>query len=109
MAAVTSKILDQLFETIEQRKGTDPDKSYTSKLFARGRSKIAQKFGEEAVELVVAALSEGRAEIVSESADMLYHLLVLWADCGIPPADVWAELDKRQGVSGLDEKKARKK
>ena len=102
-------ILDELFGVIASRKGTDPDKSYTAKLFARGRGKIAQKFGEEAVETVVAALSEGKDELVGESADTLYHLLVLWADCGVEPAKVWAELSRRAGTSGIDEKKSRAK
>ena len=109
MAASTKETLDRLFETIDSRKGTDPDKSYTAKLFDRGRGKIAQKFGEEAFEVVVAALSEGPARLVSGSADLIYHLLVLWAECGVTPAEVCAELEKRQGISGLDEKKARKK
>ena len=104
-----STVLDELYSVIASRKGTDPDKSYTAKLFARGRGKIAQKFGEEAVETVVAALSEGKDELVGESADTLYHLLVLWADCGIEPAKVWAELARRAGTSGIDEKKARAK
>lgn len=107
--AQDSKILDDLYKTIASRKGTDPEKSYTAKLFARGRGKIAQKFGEEAVETVVAALSEGKAELVGESADTLYHLLVLWADCGVEPGQVWAELARRVGVSGIDEKKSRAK
>ncbi|RAU23690.1 phosphoribosyl-ATP diphosphatase [Paramagnetospirillum kuznetsovii] len=102
-------VLDELYGVIASRKGTDPDKSYTAKLFSRGRGKIAQKFGEEAVEAVVAALSEGKDELVGESADTLYHLLVLWADCGIDPAKVWAELDRRVGTSGIDEKKSRAK
>jgi len=104
-----SSILDELFGVIASRKGTDPDKSYTAKLFARGRGKIAQKFGEEAVETVVAALSEGKEELVGESADALYHLLVLWADCGVEPGRVWAELSRRAGTSGIDEKKSRAK
>jgi phosphoribosyl-ATP pyrophosphohydrolase len=107
--AQDSKILDDLYKVIASRKGTDPDKSYTAKLFARGRGKIAQKFGEEAVETVVAALSEGKDELVGESADTLYHLLVLWADCGIEPGKVWAELARRTGTSGIDEKKSRAK
>ncbi|CAA7613467.1 Phosphoribosyl-ATP pyrophosphatase [Candidatus Terasakiella magnetica] len=104
-----SKILDDLYTVIASRRGTDPEKSYTAKLFARGRGKIAQKFGEEAVETVVAALSEGKDELIGESADTLYHLLVLWADCGVEPAKVWAELSRRAGTSGIDEKKARAK
>lgn len=107
--AQDGKILDELYTVIASRKGSDPDKSYTAKLFARGRGKIAQKFGEEAVEAVVAGLAEGKAELVGESADTLYHLLVLWADCGVEPAQVWAELARRVGTSGIDEKKSRAK
>ncbi len=107
--AQDGSVLDELFAVIASRKGTDPDKSYTAKLFARGRGKIAQKFGEEAVEAVVAALSEGKDELVAESADTLYHMMVLWADCGIDPVKVWAELARRGGTSGIDEKKSRSK
>lgn len=102
-------ILDALAATIASRKTADPESSYTAKLFAKGRKKIAQKVGEEGVETAIAAVSEKPADVVSESADLLYHLLVLWADVGIPPQDVWAELQKRVGVSGVEEKKARKK
>jgi len=107
--ACTAEILDDLHAIILSRRGTDADKSYTAKLFARGRGKIAQKFGEEAVETVVAALAEGREELAAESADMLYHLLVLWAECGVEPAQVWGELERRLGTSGIDEKKSRAK
>ena len=107
--AIDDTILDQLYDTIASRKGGDPEKSYTAKLFSRGRNKIAQKLGEEAVETVIAALGETPDHVVSESADLLYHLLVLWADCGVTPAQVWGELAERQGISGVDEKKSRKK
>jgi len=106
---LNAKVLDQLYDTIAARKGSDPDKSYTAKLFTRGRAKIAQKLGEEAVETVIAAIGETPTEVIGESADLLYHLLVLWADCAITPDQVWAELAKRQGISGIDEKKSRKK
>lgn len=105
----TSHAIDALFTVIASRKGADPETSYTAKLFAKGRPKIAQKLGEEAVEAVVAALAQGKAELVGESADLLYHLLVLWAECGIRPEEVWAELARRSGTSGIDEKKSRKK
>jgi phosphoribosyl-ATP pyrophosphohydrolase len=107
--ARNAEILDDLHAVILSRRGTDPEKSYTAKLFARGRGKIAQKFGEEAVETVVAALSEGKEELADESADMLYHLLVLWAECGVEPSRVWVELERRLGTSGIDEKKSRAK
>ncbi|MBT5108049.1 MAG: phosphoribosyl-ATP diphosphatase [Rhodospirillaceae bacterium] len=100
--------LDRLFAVIAARKGADPKSSYTAKLFAKGAPKIAQKLGEEAVETVIAALSEDRAAVTSESADLLYHLLVLWAERGVTPDAVWAELARREGVSGLTEKASRK-
>jgi phosphoribosyl-ATP pyrophosphohydrolase len=108
MADSNGRVLDQLFETLKARKGTDPEKSYTAKLFSRGRPKIAQKLGEEAVETVIAALSETPDRLVGESADLLYHLLVLWADCEIEPYQIWNELESRIGTSGHDEKKLRK-
>ena len=101
-------VLDQLFTVISSRKGADPQASYTAKLFAKGSNKIAQKFGEEAVETIIAALSETPDHLVSESADVLYHLLVLWADHNIQPEQIWQELARRQGISGIDEKNTRK-
>jgi phosphoribosyl-ATP pyrophosphohydrolase len=101
--------IDGLFAVIAGRKGADPETSYTAKLFAKGRGKIAQKVGEEAVETVIAALSQGSDKVVSESADLLYHLLVLWAETGVKPEDVWAELERRAGVSGITEKNSRNK
>jgi phosphoribosyl-ATP pyrophosphohydrolase len=103
-----AEIIEELFAVIESRKGADPQSSYTAKLFARGKGKIAQKTGEEAVELVIASLSEGRDAVIGESADLLYHLMVLWAEAGVAPADVFAELRRREGVSGIAEKAARK-
>jgi len=98
-----------LYEVVKARKGADPDSSYTARLYAKGINKIAQKLGEEAVETVVAAVAEDNAHVVSESADLLYHLLVLWAAKDVAPADVWAELDRRFGTSGVAVKEARKK
>ena len=106
---MSAEVLDRLFEVIEARKGADADSSYTAKLFAKGRPKIAQKVGEEGVETVIAALAETPADVINESADLLYHLLVLWADCDINPEDVWAELQKREGISGISEKASRAK
>jgi phosphoribosyl-ATP pyrophosphohydrolase len=100
-------VLDRLWRVINARRGGDPQASYTARLFLRGRAKIAQKLGEEAVELVIEAIRGGHAELVGESADLLYHLLVLWADAGIAPAEVAAELARREGKSGLDEKRVR--
>jgi phosphoribosyl-ATP pyrophosphohydrolase len=104
----TVEILERLFATIESRKGADPASSYTAKLFHKGPRKIAQKVGEEAVETVIAATSEGREELAAESADLLYHLLVLWAAHGLRPEEVWARLAAREGVSGVSEKASRK-
>ena len=104
----TDHTLDRLFSAIAARKGADPKSSYTAKLFAQGAPKIAQKLGEEAVETVIAALTEERAAVTAESADLLYHLLVLWVERGGTPEDVWAELARREGVSGLAEKASRK-
>lgn len=103
----TAKTLDVLYATVAARKGADPEASYTAKLYARGTAKIAQKLGEEAVETVIAAMSGDRDETVKESADLLYHLMVLLADAGIPPEEVYAELARREGLSGLAEKAAR--
>jgi phosphoribosyl-ATP pyrophosphohydrolase len=107
MSESPAAVIGRLFVTIESRKGADPETSYTAKLFSRGRAKIAQKVGEEAVETVIEAMRGDRDKIVSESADLLYHLMVLWADAGLTPDDIWAKLETREGVSGIAEKKAR--
>ena len=101
--------LDRLFATIAARKGADPDVSYTAKLLAAGVEKCARKFGEEATEAVIAAIKQDKAELARESADVLYHLAVLWAASGISPEDVYAVLKSREGVSGLEEKAGRKR
>ncbi|MBI3514068.1 MAG: phosphoribosyl-ATP diphosphatase [Proteobacteria bacterium] len=100
MNAVTSEVMDRLYGVIAARKGADPTESYTAKLFSRGTPKIAQKLGEEAVELVIEAVRADKKRIVAESTDLLYHLLVLWADAGVTPGEVWAELGRREGTSG---------
>ena len=99
--------LDRLWRVIQSRRGADPQTSYTARLFSRGRAKIAQKLGEEAVEAVIEGVGGNPAALVGESADLLYHLLVLWAAAGISPTDVAAELARREGTSGLAEKRAR--
>ena len=99
--------LTRLEATIAARRGADPASSYVAKLSAAGRAKIAQKVGEEAVETVIAAMSGDPAKLTSEAADLMFHLLILLADGGITLADVAAELDRREGVSGLTEKAAR--
>jgi len=100
--------LDKLFATAEQRKGGDPTSSYTAKLLGEGVEKCAKKFGEEAVELALASVGGDKGAIAAESADVLYHLSVLWAASGITPDDVYAALRAREGQSGLAEKAARK-
>lgn len=100
-------VLDALFQVVKGRKTADPESSYTAKLYAGGTPKIARKVGEESVETVVAALSGNEAEVISESADVLYHLIVLWADLGIDAEAVWSELEKRTGISGIEEKNSR--
>ena len=99
--------LDALFEIIRSRRDADPETSYTAKLFARGEAKIAQKVGEEAVETVIEGLRDDPEALASESADLLYHLLVLWAAKGVAPEQVWDKLLQRKGTSGLAEKLAR--
>lgn len=100
-------VLTSLYDIIKSRKGGDVTTSYTAKLFDRGIKKIAQKVGEEATEIVIAAVDKDKKEIISESADLLFHLLVLWADQDVHPNDVLAELTQRKGTSGIDEKKSR--
>ena len=107
-AKSNAKVLDRLFGVITSRKGGDPEKSYTAKLFSRGTDKIAQKVGEEAVETLIEAVRGNRQALTEESADLLYHLLVLWADSKVKASDVWSTLEMRFGDSGggIDEKKA---
>ena len=87
-----SETLDRLFATIAARKGADADTSYTAKLLGEGVEKCAKKFGEEAVETALAAVSGDKTHLAAESADALYHLAVLWAAAGITPDDVYAVL-----------------
>ena len=88
-------LLDDLYSVIASRKGGNPEDSYTANLFEKGLSKIAQKVGEEAVETVIDGVSGPRERVISESADLLYHLLVLWAARDVKPEEVWDELAKR--------------
>lgn len=105
--AADARQLDALFETIVSRKADDPASSYTARLVAGGAPLCARKLGEEAVETVVAALSADRAALVAESADLLYHWLVLLAERGVEPSAVYAELARREGRSGIEEKASR--
>jgi phosphoribosyl-ATP pyrophosphohydrolase len=104
-----AETLDRLYRAILDRREADPDTSYTARLFHRGRAKIAQKLGEEAVETVIEALGGDKDKLAQESADLLYHLLVLWADVGLKPKDVYDVLAAREGTSGIAEKASRKK
>ena len=99
--------LERLAATIEARRQADPETSWTARLLSRGPGRCAEKFGEEAVEAIVAAVSGSREELTAEAADVLYHLLVMLAARDIPLTDVLAELERREGISGVDEKAAR--
>ena len=100
--------LDRLYAAIIARRSGDPATSYVAKLTAKGRLKLAQKFGEEAVETVIAAVAQDRAALVGEAADAVFHLLLLLADADVTLDDLRAELARREGVSGLAEKANRK-
>ncbi|QDX26090.1 phosphoribosyl-ATP diphosphatase [Sphingomonas suaedae] len=100
-------ILDTLEAVIRDRRSGDPAASYVAKLTAKGRAKIAQKLGEEAVEAAIAAVQDDRAGLTGEAADLIFHLLVLLADMDLSLDDVRAELARREGVSGIDEKAGR--
>jgi phosphoribosyl-ATP pyrophosphohydrolase len=100
-------ILDRLWSTVMSRRGGDPDVSHSARLLARGTAKVAQKLGEEAVEAVIEATLGNRPALIGESADVLYHLMVVWVDAGIRPEEVWAELERREAISGIAEKAAR--
>ena len=100
--------LDRLAATIAARRGADPDTSWTAKLLAKGPEKCAEKFGEEAIEAIVEAVKGDRQRLTAEAADVLYHLLVMLAARDVTLEDVSAEQERREGVSGIDEKAARK-
>jgi phosphoribosyl-ATP pyrophosphohydrolase len=107
--AIRQHTLERLYKTIESRKGADPNSSYTARLMAKGPIKLAQKLGEEAIEAAIEGVRGDRKKLVAESADLFYHLLALWASRNVKPAQVWAELARREGRSGLEEKAARQK
>ena len=106
-AAGGSDVLDRLWSVVQARRDADPASSHSARLLGRGTAKVAQKFGEEAVECLIEAVAGNRMALVAESADVLYHLLVLWVDAGVRPDEVWGELVRREGVSGIAEKAAR--
>jgi len=106
----SAAVLDRLHAVILSRKETgDTANSHSARLLARGTAKVAQKFGEEAVECLIEAVRGDRHALIGESADVLYHLLVLWVNAGISPGEIWTELQRREGVSGIAEKAARPK
>ena len=101
-------VLDRLWATIESRRlAGNAETSHSARLIARGTQKVAQKLGEEAVELVIEAVARNRPATISESADVLYHMMLLLVDAGITPSEVWAELRRREGISGIAEKASR--
>jgi phosphoribosyl-ATP pyrophosphohydrolase len=109
MTEAIDGIIERLFAVIDRRRGADSKESYTAQLLGKGVDEVARKMGEEAVETMIAAAREDKAAAVRESADLLYHLLVLWARLGIDPGEVGSELARREGTSGLEEKKSRGK
>jgi phosphoribosyl-ATP pyrophosphohydrolase len=106
--APDARVLDRLWATVLSRKDADPAISHSARLLGRGTAKIAQKFGEEAVECLIEAVGGHRTALIGESADVLYHLLVIWVDAGLRPEQIWAELARRENISGIAEKAGRK-
>ena len=101
--------LNDLAQTISERAKADPGSSWTAKLLAKGPEKCAEKFGEEAIEAIIEAIKNDRDGLISESADVLFHLLVMLQSRGVTLDEVLAELDRRQGTSGITEKASRPK
>jgi phosphoribosyl-ATP pyrophosphohydrolase len=101
--------LEDLYRVILSRRGADPAQSNTARLFAKGKKKIAQKLGEEAVETLIEGVKGDKDGVIAESADLLYHLLVLWAALEVTPEEVWTALRAREGISGIAEKASRPK
>lgn len=106
---MANPIIQRLEATIAERRIASPDSSYVARLSAKGRARIAQKIGEEGVETVIAAMRDDGPGVISESADLLFHLLVLFADMGLSWDQLMAELDAREGTSGIAEKTSRPK
>jgi phosphoribosyl-ATP pyrophosphohydrolase len=106
--APDARVLDRLWATVISRKDADPMQSHSARLLSRGTAKIAQKFGEEAVECLIEAVGGHRTALIAESADVLYHLLVMWVDAGLRPEHIWTELSRREAMSGIAEKAARR-
>lgn len=106
-AGVSSNVLDRLWSVVLLRRDADPAVSHSARLLSRGVGKVAQKFGEEAVECLIEGVAGNRTALIGESADVLYHLIVLWVAAGLRPEEVWAELVRREGISGIAEKASR--
>ena len=106
---ISPEVIDRLWEVVLDRRDADPAISHSARLLSRGTAKVAQKFGEESVECIIEAVTGNKEALIAESADVLYHLLVLWVSAGLHPSEVWAELERREGVSGIAEKAARRK
>ena len=100
-------VMDRLWSVVVSRRTADPAVSHSARLLSRGTAKVAQKLGEEAVECVIEAVAGNREAVIAESADVLYHLIVLWVSTEVSPDEVWAELKRREGVSGIAEKASR--
>ena len=101
--------LQNLFDVIKGRRKADPKESYVAAQFAGGKERVGQKVGEEAVETVIAGVTGDKEGLICESADLLFHLMIFWEVNGVNPADVCRELQRREGVSGLDSRKARER
>ena len=102
-----AEVLDRLWSVVMSRRTANPAASHSARLLSRGTAKVAQKFGEEAVECLIEAVAGNQAAVIAESADVLYHLIVLWVASGIEPHEVWDELKRREGISGIAEKASR--
>lgn len=106
---MTDDIIQRLADVLAERKGADPDSSYVAGLYAAGLNRILEKVGEEAIETVIAAKDGDRTEVVRETADLWFHCLVMLSHLDIAPSELLAELERRFGVSGIEEKAARAK
>ena len=108
MTPTSNDVLERLAQVIDERKSADPDTSYVARLFAKGGDAVLKKIGEEATEVVMAAKDGQAVAIVAETADLWFHCMIMLAQHNLRPSDVLAELSRREGLSGLDEKAARK-
>ena len=106
-AETPAGVLDRLWSVVMTRRTADKSVSYSARLLSHGTARVAQKFGEEAVECLIEAASGNTEALIRESADVLYHMILLWVSAGIRPEQVWGELHRREGASGIAEKAAR--